>query len=417
MGCTRAFLLAVSATCDRRPRYSVARCCGLSSCLMISRQRHTDQAAGPRVLRVWDVLRTQQLEFAYRLTPGLLLYRRQSYDFDPSAVDPAQVQHSSTLRTGWKILTGRYDVLELIEPGQLPAWPQILVNVTAYRVNRAVRRGHPMSVLYAIDNLNVRDDFIARVRLPRSIAGPVFDVIYRYLLGPVDRIVYGTTGAKENYARLAGRTATRIESTLINELDEPCNCGPLDEKDEHLLLFVGAFDERKGIRLLMQVWPHVAVARPDIRFVIVGKGALAGEVEQWARDRPDVDYQPDPPRAQVHAWYRRARVVVLLSQPTLSFREQVGLPITEGLSHGCLICATSQTGVADWLREHGHLVVEHDDAAAHIAEQLVKVFAASMRPADVLADLPTTTTRIQADRWLYRSRVQSPERRLRARIT
>ena len=42
------------------------------------------------------------------------------------------------------------------------------------------------------------------------------------------------------------------------------------------VLFVGAFEPRKGFDLLLEAWPHVATMAPDARLLVIGRRTLAG---------------------------------------------------------------------------------------------------------------------------------------------
>jgi glycosyltransferase involved in cell wall biosynthesis len=111
----------------------------------------------------------------------------------------------------------------------------------------------------------------------------------------------------------------------------------------------------------------------------------------------------DPPRARVHALQREASVAVLLSQRTRTWREQVGLPVVEGLAHGCAVLATTETGLAAWLEEHGHAVVDPAADPERVADVLVGLLDARRPAATVLADLPDVDGRLAADAWLLRA--------------
>jgi glycosyltransferase involved in cell wall biosynthesis len=104
----------------------------------------------------------------------------------------------------------------------------------------------------------------------------------------------------------------------------------------------------------------------------------------------------------VHRALRRAAVLVLLSQPTPTWREQVGLPLVEGLAHGCTVVTTAETGLADWLAAHGHTVLAPDAAPATVVAAVVEALAAGRPAASVLADLPDDDGRQAAEAWLSR---------------
>lgn len=351
------------------------------------------------------MLRTQQLEFLPEMTPGRLVYNGEKYDFSASYLDPSTMVRRSGRETVRTIQRGDYDRLELNEPTMIHLWRRLVPYALAFRMVRIratfSRREKPLLVLYAIDNLNVRSAYIEQGHGPAKLRSWVFDRVFRSLVRSIDRLAFGTPGAEEMYQTLAGRALRHTETKLFPELDRPCQCADPD-KDPDLVLFVGALDDRKGVIQLISAWPSVLKARPTTRLVIIGKGKHRDRVAQWAEDRPEVTFIFDPERAEIHRWYRSARTVVLLSQPHPRWREQVGLPITEGLSHGCAIVASTETGVASWLTEHGHWVISPHARAEDVSQAVCAALDSESSASDVLADLPGETTRITADRWLMR---------------
>jgi glycosyltransferase involved in cell wall biosynthesis len=166
--------------------------------------------------------------------------------------------------------------------------------------------------------------------------------------------------------------------------------------------FVGAFDERKGLRQLLAAWPQVLEARPGTPLRLLGKGGLARLALDAQDAYDDVTVLLDPERSAIHEAMRSSKVVVLLSQPSATWREQVGLPIVEGLSHGCEIVTTTETGLADWLREHGHQVLDaRTSGPAEVAAAVHRSLDADRTPADVVTDLPPEDGRLAADRWMF----------------
>ena len=164
-----------------------------------------------------------------------------------------------------------------------------------------------------------------------------------------------------------------------------------------VVAFVGALAERKGVRVLLAAWSLVVARRPDARLVVLGKGPLEDEVRSALAADPSALLEVDPPRDRIHGVLDGARVLTLPSQPRPAWREQVGLPIVEGLSHGCTVVATTETGLADWLQEHGHLVVPDAGSAEALADGLVAALDRARTADDVLDDLPTRDGRLAAD--------------------
>ena len=92
---------------------------------------------------------------------------------------------------------------------------------------------------------------------------------------------------------------------------------------------------------------------------------------------------------------------VLLSQPTPTWREQVGLPVVEGLAHGCTVVTTTETGLAGWLAAHGHEVLPPGAPDGEVAAAVDRALGRRRPAGDVLADLPAADGRLAADRWMF----------------
>jgi glycosyltransferase involved in cell wall biosynthesis len=187
---------------------------------------------------------------------------------------------------------------------------------------------------------------------------------------------------------------------VVPALPAPCDC-PDVARGRDDVLFLGAFDERKGVPQLLEAWPEVRRAHPAARLTMIGTGPLAERVAWFAAGDDHVSVVVDPPRAEIHAALRRAAVLVLLSQPTATWREQVGLPLVEGLAHGCAVVASSETGLATWLAAHGHAVLPPSAAPDAIGTAVADALAARRPAASVRADLPEVDGRLEADRWLF----------------
>ena len=367
--------------------------------------------AGPRRLRharvrVYETLRTAHLERAHDFVPASIVYLRRNYDFDDSLLAGLDVHHCTGLRA-LAALVVRSDVreVEVNEPLMLSALKLSLTAALATRLGGLLGRRRTRVVTYALANSDPFADATRRLRSrPRRIA---FRLATRVLVRLLDRIAYGSSAAEQQYAALVRRRGAALEGRLVPALPTPCTtcADPGHETDSatrsHQVLFLGAFDHRKGLAQLLDAWPDVAARRPDLTLRVLGKGPLQDLVEDVVRDRSDVSLAVDPSRTEIHASLLASRTLVLLSQPSSTWREQIGLPIVEGLAHGCEIVATDQTGLADWLREHGHRVLPARATRQEIVEAVV---ASGERPASaVVAPLPARDGREEADAWLFRA--------------
>ncbi|GAA4359782.1 glycosyltransferase [Angustibacter luteus] len=351
-----------------------------------------------RVARVYESLRTAHLERFAVMAPATVLYHGTRYDYDLSVLPdgvpvPRQVSRPAAVR---ELLTGGYDVVELNEPLMTRRWPDLLAQLVAARL--APRR-RALAVAYCIGLTDPADELAAR--LPRPLARLATRVVLGVLVRGFDRLAFGTQGC---YDLVAGYVPHRVlarRAAVFPALPTACDCPP-GEREPGTVLFVGAFSERKGVRQLLAGWEALGAGAQGLRLHLIGKGPLLEHVQHWAAGRDEVRVDVDPPRSLVHEALRRAHVLVLLSQRVGAWREQVGLPLVEGLGHGCEVVTTSETGLAGWLQAHGHEVLAPTAPASQVAQALARAAGSPRDAGQVLADLPTTDSRIAADRWLLR---------------
>jgi glycosyltransferase involved in cell wall biosynthesis len=355
----------------------------------------------PRV-RVYETLRTAHLERAHEHTAASLVYVRRNYDFDASLLEGLDVHHCGSLRDLFRLLA-RSDVrvLEVNEPLMLSALKLSAVAVTASRLGARRRRGRVAVVSYALANSDPFASTSARLR--SGARRRAFRLGTRWLTRRLDRLAYGSPAAEQEYAGLVAR-APHLEDRLFPALPtacETCDRRTLETGERPHVVFLGAFDHRKGLEQVLAAWPYVADRLPDLRLRLLGKGPLVAMAQEAADRRAEVSLVVDPSREEIHRTLASARALVLLSQPSSTWREQIGLPLVEGLAHGCEIVTTSETGLAAWLAEHGHHVVDPSASAQDVADAVVAAVGADRSPADVLAHLPPVDGRRAADAWLF----------------
>ncbi|MCU1656115.1 MAG: glycosyl transferase group 1 [Pseudonocardiales bacterium] len=371
----------------------------------------------PRVARVYASLRSAHLERFARMAPADVLYHRTRYDFDESLTPArASLRRSSAAGVLQRLATTGYRVVEINEPLMSSRWIALATQIAVLRVRAVVTRRPVTVVAYCIENADPSRRLADRWHLPHAVARLVTRLVVSVLVRGVDRLAFGTTGAFDCYAAYVARDPLMKRSRLFEALPEPCTCEPagMTATDRsNRVTFVGAFSERKGIRQLTAAWDTVHARHPSWHLQLIGKGPLTAVVEDWASARADVTVELDPPRARIHQALRESAVLVLPSQRVGTWREQVGLPIVEGLGHGCQIVTTRESGLAGWLADHGHLVTASGDVGA-LSDALIEALSARRGPAAILADLPRTDRRIEADEWLTSMPDAHPPRRARA---
>ena len=360
-------------------------------------------------VRVYETLRSAHLERAAVLPASSILYRTRRADFDISLAPGLDLIRASTPSMARLLATSRVRVLEINEPLMLPGLRRTVVALLAARLAARLNRRPLTVVSYAIEN---RDPFGGS--RPGTLHGRLSLRWRRLLSGMaaarIDRLAFGTDAARTLYARVVPGAATTV-STVIPALPAPCPCSQVEtrsvaEKEAGLVLFLGALAPRKGFDRLLAAWPELAgpADAPDVepyRLQIVGAGPLQPSAADLAARDPRVTLMVDPPRADVHAQLRRARVLVLLSQPTAGWREQVGLPLVEALAHGCAVVTTTESGLSGWLAGHGHQVLPPDADPATIAAAIRCALTVTADPVRITASLPLVDGRLAADAWLF----------------
>lgn len=352
-----------------------------------------------RRVRLYESIRTAHLERAHQLTPAAILYRRRRYDFDAELARGLELVEAGPLRAALILARSRITTLEVNEPLMLSSLPSTAVALGALALRRLVGGKRVSVVSYAIGNA---DPFQQRLRtgwksvLREAIERRLAAMVWRR----VDRMAFGTLAAQETYRGLLPMAEGRPEA-LIGALPAACPCPPEERGGPYEVIYLGDFSERKGFPLVLAAWPGVRRAFPDARLTIVGKGALTREALAEAETDSTIDVVLDPPRGEIHRQLRRAQVLVLPSQATPTWREQVGLPIVEGLAHGCSIVTTTETGLATWLAAGPHSVIPPDAPSSELAEAIEHQLRLATPKADILATLPAQDGRLAADSWLF----------------
>lgn len=352
------------------------------------------------VVQVYEVVRTAHLERAAELGDRVtILYRGRRYDFDAGVAKEVDVLRLGLLASTWHALTRRVDVIEVNEPLVVRAAMRSLAYILAARLRaRAAGDPRPVAVAYAIGNMPTAQllrNLPLKARVKHRLQRLLAPAVWRSL----DRVVFGTSQAAQLYAdELSGRRDP--ETALIEALparDASASTGPRPAT----LAFVGDLSERKGFPALLATWPAVRAAVPDARLLIVGRGAGEADARQLADVDERVTVLIDPPREQIYRALRVAKVLTLPSRRRPLWREQVGLPIAEALAQGCTVVTTDETGIAPWLRAHGHHVVSEDAVDGELTGALIAALTSRRTPEDVWRDLPDRDGREAARAWMY----------------
>lgn len=257
------------------------------------------------------------------------------------------------------------DELVMPEPFWFRQYPNAVPFLLGVRLGDLRRRTHTRVGTYCIDNALPEK----LLKLPERIPAPVRTLLARLVSAPyiwmLDVFVFGTSGARKTYVETTKKDFHKAETVLSRPLPRPGWDAPKDRKK---FAFVGSLRAVKGIELMLKAWEEIGKRRADLSLVIAGVGELPPMVRKWAQTQPAVTFIEGATRAEVFDILDKTGCHVQLSMPGVRFREQVGSSNLEALSCGHRLIVTSETGIADWLRELGHGVVGIEAIPIEVAD-------------------------------------------------
>ncbi|WP_197409444.1 glycosyltransferase family 4 protein [Rathayibacter sp. Leaf185] len=325
------------------------------------------------------------------------MYLGTKYDLDATDV-PTEFVHARLAGAATLLFHSSASVLELPEPLWMRFLPTEIVLLGAWHAGRLVHRGRRTVVTYAMENNDLGSLLTGDRTAPAWLVRGAGFCLGALIAVGFDRIAFGSEGARALYTGLP--FVGRMPSRLFPHLPQPALDTPRSAVPDSVV-FLGRLEERKGLRALIRAWDDVEKASPTARLRIIGSGPLDGLARAWAAERPNRREALGPvPHKEVRALVGDRAVAVAPSQRDGRWREQIGLPILESLALGLTVVTTDETGIARWLREHGHSVV----AAGAPQALSAAILAALARPLDrvqVLRSLPRSRGRIDAAWWLY----------------
>jgi glycosyltransferase involved in cell wall biosynthesis len=340
-------------------------------------------------------LRNSHFEQSRSPVHQMVIYAARKQDLERELV-PSRARRVRVV-TGWTwAFRHRWKTVELPELLWLRALPLTLSVGLCVRVADLLTGRRTSVVAYAIENSDANALFGAVPSIARRPLLGFLRMASRILF---DRMVFGSEGAADCYRSLA-LVSSRCRTRILLELPVPCSCGVSAEKTP-TVTFVGAFEQRKGVSMLLDAWE--AASLPDgWRLALAGQGPLNEDVRRAARESKSVLALGPVGRDDVHVLMRESSIVILPSRRDGRWREQIGLPILEGLAHGCYIITTDDTGLAGWLIRNGHTVIPHDYEASVLSSAIEHAVNGQLQPpGTVCSALPSIAGRISAEDWLY----------------
>lgn len=352
----------------------------------------------PTSIRVVPELRGAHMTRHLTGVPAELLYFSAKYDLAGTDILPG-IEHTTLLGAIRRFWSSDARILEVPEPCWLRFWPKQVALAAGFTATGRLRGRRRLVCTYAMENNDFATLVGGRRGAPRALVRAV-----GWLLGGVarltlDRICFASEDARRAYREIP--FVSPIPSVVTPELPAPITDAPAG--DPMHVVFLGALEERKGLRPLMTAWEEVEHRLPGARLTIVGPGPLAAEIEAWAELGQCRAFLGALPHGRTDAILRQASVVVAPSIPDGRWREQIGLPIKEALALGRTVVTTRQTALADWLSEHGHHVIDVGPGLeARLARSIVDALANPVPVEATWAALPSRDGRMTGDAWLHR---------------
>lgn len=353
-----------------------------------------------QTLRIVPDLRSSVVEEAP--ASQLLLFTSQRGDADPALLDLPSVRPFTWANLVRALRDPDLELVEVAEPLWLGEWVRALRPIALVKLVRVVRpRRRVRIATYAIENLDVRERLTFPSLAARPVVGAVATRLATLALGlsllALDAVVFGTTGAYENYRRGFGWALRRTRHTVLTPRLDTCRvCGAVavDAARERTVLFLGTPSERKGFGVLTDAWERSGAAAEGWRLVVADPSGGDG------RALPTGVSITSPSRSAVHELLRTASVVAMPSVRRPGWREQIGLPLVEGLAHGCRVVTTTETGLADDLREHPLVVLTTPGDPQGLADGLRRAMAGGGAPGPATTGRAGSTKRDVVEWWL-----------------
>ncbi len=248
----------------------------------------------------------------------------------PSAGSLARVTFSPSILGAVRRLLAeeQFDIVHLHEP-LVPSLPPVFlrfsktVNVGTFHA--AHDRGSP---LYSLFRMPLRR-WASRLHGRIAVSPAAAHLVDRYFPGDYHIIPNGVD---------------------VDRFRAEVPCPPEVLARRPYVLFVGRFEPRKGLPVLLRAFQQLKARRPDLHLVVVGEGSRRKKYERWVRDQAlrDVHFTGYVSNGELAAYYQHAAVFCAPNTGNESF----GIILLEAMAAGAPVVASNIEGFA--------AVVEHE---------------------------------------------------------
>jgi len=215
---------------------------------------------------------------------------------------------------------------------------------------------------------------------------PLLAPIGRRIIARIDRLIAVSEAAQDFHSRACG--VAREQFTVIGNGIDITGFAPATPRadravtDTPRLIYVGRFDQRKGVDVLLKAFMQLTHTHPQAELTLVGDGPERTRLEQFvaANQLDGVTFTGRVSDSDRAHWLTWADIAVAPARGGESF----GIVLLEALASGCALVASDIAGYRDVAVDgRDAWLVPPDDA-----DQLAKTFRA------VLADPATRRQRL-----------------------
>jgi glycosyltransferase involved in cell wall biosynthesis len=350
-------------------------------------------------IRILPELRASQIIDFLNVPVRNVYYFREHYDVQ-DAVVPPEIQRLSVFRTSWRALISNASVLEIPEPLWARMLPSNVLIATAWQIGGYLRGRRRRARAYAIENNSPILALTGRELEPKLVSALILIGVGLLTRVLYERIAFGSDGAQSTYHQVP--FVKGISSRVFLELPiaDP-RANPRSTTPPQRAIFIGQLERRKGIAELQRAWEFVEEQNPTAVLEIVGVGNEEESVRIWASQKSASRVCSGRiPHGLLGEHLSRATVLVAPSMRDGRWREQIGLPIVEALSEGLTVVTSSETGLAEWLKEAGHTVIDVAEIDSKLPHAILAALERPLASGDVLNSLPARPGRACAGAWL-----------------
>lgn len=253
-------------------------------------------------------------------------------------------------------------IIEIPEPLFLKFWFQGSSCAIIIKLIRKILWRETVIVTYAIENLDANAICSVPFFNNNYYINKVFSKILKSTLVATSSCIsvagFGTKSAEKNYLDNGFFKSGRINKFLSQEILQSCDCEFSNIVKKKSIVFLGERSYRKSTDELYSVFLALSALNDKWLFHMVGPS-----IDTYATPNPlNFKISGKVPRREIHKILSESSLLILPSRRLPRWREQIGLPIIEGLKHNVHVIATKESGLYEEQRNNPNITwIESSD--------------------------------------------------------